>query len=224
LKSTWRDKLRKNTSFLGSDWRVAALIVTFFGHAFIGRNRFLVLQYLSKRYRLSISEATLLTTTRTAVMFLLYLVIFPYISKLMLRRQLALSAQQKDLYLARVSYILWAVGWALVGAAPSIPLAAVSLAIAALGQGTTLFTRSFLSSLLPPDQIARAYSLISVIEMIGAMLGSPVLAGLFALGLSLGGQWIGLPFFVMGIVSAVFIAVMFAIRLRRHEDGCADET
>ncbi|KAH7305250.1 major facilitator superfamily domain-containing protein [Stachybotrys elegans] len=223
-KGSWLDKLGESVTFLRNDWRVAALIVVFFGHALVGRGRLLVLQYASRRYSLSISEATLLSTARTVVMFLLYLAIFPCISKFMMRRPLAMSAQKKDLYLARASYILSSVGWSLVGAAPNIPLAAVSLGIAALGQGTTLLTRSFLASLLPPHQIARAYSLISVVEMVGGMLGSPALAAIFAHGLSLGGQWIGLPFFVIGLVSAAFTLVMFAVGLRRNEIGCAEET
>ena len=91
--------------------------------------------------------------------------------------------------------MLWTIGWTFVGLSPSLPLAAVSLAIAALGQGVTLLTRSFLASLLPPHHIARAYSIISVVETIGNMLGSPALAEIFTLGLSLGSLWIGLPFF-----------------------------
>lgn len=223
-KLSWIDKLRATNRFLRDDWRVAALIVTFFGQAFLGKNRLLVLQYLSKRYKLSISEATLLMTTRSIMMFVLFLVIFPYISKLMLRRQLAISAQQKDLHLARASYVLWTIGWALMGAAPNIPVAAVSLAIGALGQGTTLLTRSFLASLIQPHEIARAYSLISVVEIVGGMLGSPTLAGIFTLGLSMGGQWIGLPFFVIGLVSAGFTVIMFAVGLRRNEDDCVGDT
>ena len=163
-------------------------------------------------------------TTRNMIMFVLFLVIFPYISKLMMRRQLAISAQQKDLRLARASYIMWTVGWALMGAAPSIPVAAASLAIAALGQGTTLLTRSFLASIIQSQEIARAYSLISVVEIIGGMLGSPALAGIFTIGLSMGGQWIGLPFFVIGLVSAASTVIMFAVGLRRDEDDCVGYT
>jgi MFS family permease len=210
---SWVDRFRENSSFLRNDWRVAALIATFFGQAFLGRNRLLILQYLSKRYSISISEATLLMTARTIMMFLLFLVIFPYISKLMMQRQLAVSAQQKDLHLARASYVLWTIGWTLMGLAPSAPFAVVSMAIAALGQGTTLLTRSFLASLLQPHQVARAYSVVSIVEMIGSMLGAPALAEIFTLGLSLGSDWIGLPFIVIGLVSAASTAVMFAVGL-----------
>jgi hypothetical protein len=211
---SWIYKLRDTTS-LHNDWRIVALIATFFGQVLVGSNPLLVLQYLSKRYELTIAKATLLMTIRSGVVLLLFLAILPYTTKAMLRHT---SAQRKDIYLARASQALWATGWTLVGLSPSTPLAAASLAIAALGQGTTLLTRSFLASLLPPHHIARVYSAVSMVETIGSMLGSPALAETFTLGLSLGGMWIGLPFFFIGLVSAAFTVVMFAVRLRRNEN------
>lgn len=224
LKQSWVDKFLKASSFLRNDWRIAALIATFFGQAFLGRNRLLILQYLSKRYNISISVATLLMTARNLVTFLLFLVIFPFVSKLVIQRQLVVSAQQKDLHLARASYVLWTIGWTLMGLAPSATIAVVSMVIAALGQGTTLLTRSFLASLLQPHEVARAFSIISIVEMVGSMLGAPVLAGIFSFGLSLGSEWTGLPFIVIGLVSAAFTAVMFAVGLRRDEAGNEEDT
>ncbi|KAK0386787.1 hypothetical protein NLU13_6623 [Sarocladium strictum] len=218
-KKSWLDKFHQSSRFLLNDWRITALIATFFGQAFLGRNRLLILQYLSKRYSISISDATLLMTARTITMFLLFMFILPYISKLMIYRQLVASAHHKDLYLAQASYVLWTVGWALLGLAPNEALAVASMGIAALGQGTTLLARSFLASLLQPHEVARAYSVVSMVEMIGSMLGAPALAAIFNLGLSWGRAWIGLPFIVIGLLSAVFTAVMFAVGLQRSEHG-----
>ena len=138
-------------------------------------------------------------------------------------QQLVESAQRKDLYLARASQVLWTIGWTLFGLSPTIPFAAVSLATAALGQGMPILTRSFLTPLLPSHHIARAYSIISLAETIGNMLGSPALAEIFTLGLSLGGMWVGLRFFFVGLVSAAFTVIMFAVRLQRGENSCSDE-
>lgn len=187
LMTLWLHKIRDSTSFLHNDWRVLAMMVTFFTHSLINHNRLLVLQYFSKRYEITISMSTLLLQVRHGMILVLYMFILPYITKVMLRRlaKYPNAAQRKDLYLARASQAAWTIGWTLVGLSPNIPLAAISLAIGSLGQGMTLLLRSLLVTLLEPHHIARAYSVISVVEICGNMLGSPALAGVFSLGLSL---------------------------------------
>ena len=72
LRKFWFYKLHNATSFLHNDWRVVALIVTFFGQVLVDGNTLLILQYLSKLYELTISEATLTMTIRSSMMIFLY--------------------------------------------------------------------------------------------------------------------------------------------------------
>ena len=183
----------------------------------LGANVHLVLQYLSKRYGLTLSKATLVMTIRNGVLVLLLFVVLPYVSTSIMR-VFRLSAQRKDLYLARGSQVLMALGWTLVGLSPEIPFVAISLAIASLGQGAPLLLRSFLTSLVEAHHIARVFSIISIVDTLGMMFGSPLLAGLFKSGLALGGGWIGLVFFFLGFVLAFFALLMFVVGLRKGED------
>ena len=177
----------------------------------------LLLQYVSKRYSIKLSKAILLTTIRMGVITLLLFSILPYISDAIMRRY-RLSAERKDLYLARTSLVLLAVGWTLVGLAPNLPLVAIALTISSLGYGSWLLLRSFLTSLVPKHYIARLYSVLSIVDTLGLMIGSPLMAGLFSRGLALGGFWIGLPFYFLGIVAGCFSVLMFAVGLRKGED------
>lgn len=118
----------------------------------------------------------------------------------------------------RISMIFLAVGWTLVGLSPNIPFATISLAIASLGQGAILLLRSFLTGLVEKHHVARLYSVISIVDTAGSMVGSPLMAGLFQRGLHMGGLWIGLPFYFLGIMSAAFTVLQFMVGLRKGED------
>jgi MFS family permease len=219
-------ELKQASAFLFNDWRVPALILTWIFHMLMGTIGQLLMQYLSKRYGLTFSNATLLMTIKSGVIVLLLFVILPHLSTLIMRK-FRLSAQRKDLYLVRVSLGFVAVGWMLVGLSPNIPTVAISLAIASLGMGFALLLRSFLTSLVEAHHIARVYSIISIVDTLGIMFGSPLLAGLFKRGLALGGAWVGLPFYFTGLVGFVFMLLLLCIQLRKgeaehasaHEDG-----
>ncbi|KAI7526390.1 MFS general substrate transporter, partial [Hortaea werneckii] len=150
--------LHTATAFLTHDYRILLLILPFIGHSLIAQTSQLLLQYTSKRYHLTFSQATLLTTILNAVKVLLLFALLPYASTLAIRH-FRLSAQRKDLYLARASQGFVLVGWTLVGLSPNLVCVVVSLVVAALGQSTYLLIRSFLTSLVPADQIARVYSI-----------------------------------------------------------------
>lgn len=217
LARQWLSELKRATSFLTDDWRVPILTLPFLAHMLLGLCGPLLLQYVSKRYGLTFSKSTLLMTVRSGVVVLLLFVILPYVSTAVQRRY-RLSAQKKDLYLARISQIFVATGFILIGLSPNIPTVAISMAIASLGMGAPLLLRSFLTSLVPTNHIARVFSFLSVVDILGAMSGSPLLAGLFKRGLALGGIWIGLPFYFTGLLSILFVFVLFSVRLRKGED------
>ncbi|KAF2214625.1 hypothetical protein CERZMDRAFT_95017 [Cercospora zeae-maydis SCOH1-5] len=206
----WSDKFKATMAFLTRDLRVPLLISPFPVHILIANISSLLLQYVSKRYSLTFSAATLVVTIRNGVHVLLLLVILPYFSTLAMTR-FGLSSQWKDLYLARISSILVAVGWLAVAASPNIPIVGISLAICSLGHGASLLMRSFLSSIVPADEIARTYSVIAIVDTFGIMFGSPLLAELFKKG-------IVLPFVALGSSAALFAALLFTVKVRKGED------
>ncbi|GIZ40810.1 hypothetical protein CKM354_000413400 [Cercospora kikuchii] len=206
----YSEKFKATMAFLTRDYRVPLLILPFVAHILIAEIASLLLQYVSKRYSLTFSAATILITIRNGVTVLLLVVILPYLSTLAMTR-FGLSSQRKDLYLARISQIFVAVGWLALAASTNIPVAGISLAISSLGQGAALLMRSFLSTIVPANEIARTYSVIAIVDTLGIMFGSPLLALLFEKG-------IGLPFVALGLSSALFAVLLFIVKVRKGED------
>lgn len=199
--------------FVSKDWRVPALIVPFCGHMLIAGSDPLLLQYISKRYSLTLSQGTFLLTTRNSINVVLLLVILPFLSKLMVENY-GLNHQRKDLYLARASQFLVAIGWALLAASPNWPTSVISLGIASLGQGSMLMLRSFLGSLVPVRYIATVYSVAGMWDALGTMVGAPLLAKFYQSGMELGGSWVGLAFYFIGLLSFSFTCLLFLIQVR----------
>ncbi|KAK0327886.1 hypothetical protein LTR91_001493 [Friedmanniomyces endolithicus] len=216
LLARWSARFRDAISFLTQDWRILALCLFFFGHTLIASSSRLLLQYMSKRYNIIFADATMLLTVYNGVKVLLLFVLLPYLSTLSMRT-FRLSGQTKDLYLARASQICVLIGFTLIGFSPNVPTVVVSMSVASLGTGTYLLIRSFITSLVPGHHIARVYSIMTLVDTIGAMLGGPILAGLFKSGLALGDSWIGLPFYFLGLMNAAFAVLIFAVRLRPDE-------
>ncbi|KAK3623799.1 hypothetical protein LTR22_024227 [Elasticomyces elasticus] len=212
----WVESVKCATSFVTSDWRVPALMASFIGQILIASSAPLLVQYVSKRYAVTLAEATLLMTIRNAVNAIQLFFILPYISTVIVETY-SLSGQLKDLYLMRASQVLVAIGWISIGASPSVPSVAISLAIISFGNGSLLLARSFLTSLVPAHQIASIFSIICVVDTVGTMLGAPILAQLFKRGLALKGGWIGLPFYFIGTFSALFAVVFFYVRLQEDQ-------
>lgn len=190
--------------------------LNFFLHMLTAQVYPLLLQYTSKRYELKFSTTTKVLTIRSVLNCVFLLLILPWTSRFVINHW-NLSAQRKDLYLARASLFLVSVGWTFVGASPVVALAVVSMCINCLGAGAMYLIRGFLTSLVPAHHVARVYSLVSVVDTVGSMLGAPFLAALLSRGLTIGGLGIGLPFFFLGGASLVLFLLLCVIGMRKGE-------
>jgi hypothetical protein len=74
-------------------------------------------------------------------------------------------------------------------------LTAKAIGVSMIGSGFGSAARSWLTSLVPKEDIALLYTLFAIAASIGAITGAPLLAYLFSLGIRLGGWLTGLPFF-----------------------------
>ena len=209
-------------TFVRKDWRVPLLIIPFCEHMLISASGPLLLQYISKRYDLTFAQGAFIITTRNSMNVLLLFVILPYLSTVLVKT-LGLNSQKKDLYLARASQVLVAVGWTLLAASPNWPASMISLAVASLGQGAMLLVRSFLASIVSAHHIATVYSIIGMWDALGVMAGAPLLAKLYRYGLQLGSGWVGLQFYFVGLLSFLFACLLCLIRLREDEDNPSGE-
>lgn len=195
-------------------WAMVVTILPFTEHLLIAGTAQLQLQFLTLRFGLAISQATLFISFRAACSIVLLLVLLPRLSDAM-TGPWGYSGRIKDLYLARFSLLMQAVGWIGTGLSTNIICVAVSMATSTMGSGTALFLRSLASTFVPADRTGTMFGFISTIDILGSMAGAPILAASFEWGMRIGGFWLGSPFYIIGILSTVFVGLLWTINSKR---------
>jgi hypothetical protein len=218
-KTHYLSTLKTFTTFLTTDWRVPALALTFLLHLTIAEATPLTIQYISAHYHLPLSRATTLLTLRALANTTLLFALLPLLST-HLTNTLNLTPARRDLYMSRASMAAWALGWISFGAAPTLAIATLGMGFTALGSGSFFLIRSFLTPLVPGRNVAALYSVISIVDTLGSMLGAPLLAGLFNRGLKEGVP--GLPFLVLGAVCGGVAVLLCAVGVRKGEEDVGD--
>ena len=169
-------------------------------------------QYVSKYFGWTLAQTSYLLGPPLSLLHLVVIILIPLISAALTSPtgRFRLSVFSKDLLLTRVSLFLVICAALLEGFSRSAAVFLVGLALGTLGSSNTPLLRAIATSYVQPDQTSRLYSLISVMDTGGALIGGPVLAQCFNLGLSRKGLWIGLPwFYVALLVSIAFVALLF---------------
>jgi MFS-type transporter involved in bile tolerance (Atg22 family) len=100
----------------------------------------------------------------------------------------------------------------------------VAVAISAFGSGFTAGLRSFLTSLVPPNEVALLYTLLAIFSSIGSLIGVPLLALTFSKGIEMGGFARGFPFFFTAVVYVLSGISIWNIRSpQKGEEESSDE-
>ncbi|KAL1617925.1 hypothetical protein SLS56_010765 [Neofusicoccum ribis] len=208
-------RVRDSTAFLWSDIRVAILVPTYLVHMLIYETNNLLVQYASARFNIAISRATLIIALQSALIIVQLLFILPAITRFLTAR-LHISPQRKDLLLARWSALFLSAGFLGVGLAPTLPLLVAAVPFEVAGWGLMFVTRSLITTFVEPHHVARLYTVLTLVDVAGLMLGAPAFAWLFDRGLEAGGAAAGLPFVVCSAAIAAAGALTLLIRV---EDG-----
>lgn len=118
-----------------------------------------------------------------------------------------MSAPGRDLLISRFSVGFFTLGSLAISVAPVVALAAMGIAIFALGSGFTPAARSLVTTFCHQDEAGLLYSALAIMQSIGGLVAGPLLATTFRWGLSLGKEWTGLPFAaVAGLFACGFLA------------------
>ncbi|KAK0724379.1 general substrate transporter, partial [Lasiosphaeris hirsuta] len=169
-------------------------------------------QYVSNYFGWTLAQTSYLLSPPLGILHLVIILLVPQVSKVLTTPtgRFRLSSFSKDLLLTRVSLGLQVLGALLEGFSQEIALFLVGLGISTLGSANGPLLRAISTSYVEPNQTSRLYSLMSMLETSGAILGGPVLAKLFSIGLARRGFWIGLPwFYVAGLLSFALAALAF---------------
>ncbi|KAK2810690.1 hypothetical protein FQN50_002733 [Emmonsiellopsis sp. PD_5] len=202
-----------------------ALLLSTFLITNIGRKEIdLLLLYVSTRYHTSVSNAAFTLSVFAGVNIFLLLIVLPTISRyLTVKRNL--PSNLKDLAISRFSITVLTLGSVCMALAPTLATMTAGLVVYTLGGGFNAVNMSLVSTLVEPRHIARLYSVISMLSMVGAFVGGPLLAALFGLGMKMGEGWVGLPFLGAALLYGVIWVPVWFIRLPRgngDDDGNVD--
>ncbi|GAB1318260.1 General substrate transporter [Madurella fahalii] len=122
----------------------------------------------------------------------------------------------KDLLLTKISLVFLILGALLEGFSQHIALFLVGLTVGTFGACSGPLCRAVATAYVEPQQTSRLYALMSMMETGGAVIGGPVLAWCFNVGLTKRGWWTGLPwFYIAGLVSVALVALMFVRRPKK---------
>lgn len=202
--------------FLFQDWRVPFLIVAASAHTIAETSAGNLLQYVPKRYDWTISQTNYLFSLRAAVSIVTLLFLLPKASKWLMERKQRTSFS-KDVLLCRVSFAFVATGVLIDGLAPVISVLMLGLFVHTLGSGTVALLPSLMAGLVQPTEVARLFTVMSLVQTVSVLVASPVMASLYRRGLRMGGGWVGLPFLVGGALFAVATGAIWALRLDRSK-------
>ncbi|KAF2464293.1 MFS transporter-like protein [Lindgomyces ingoldianus] len=204
---------RDAMNFLKRDATLALVIFTFLASRLGRQALVLLLRYASKRYNWTIQKAAYLLSFRAATN-LVALTVFVPIVNLILLRLARMPAHHADMWIARGSIVLTTISMLVMAVATTPALLVFGLLIYNLGTGYGAAMRSIsihaVGGQASPD-IARMFSVIAIMEGIGAFVAGPLLATTFQWGMDLGEPWIGMPFLFAGIIFIVVTAVTFMI-------------
>ena len=196
--------LRMKLLILGNR-NILAITAAFFSATAGQQALKLILQYASKRFSWSMGEASLILSLKGIINLVLLLLILPALSGQLQRR---LSPARKDLLIAQGSAALLVLGFTIMGLASHPALFTIGVSVLALGWGFYAAFRSLASALVSKTQIGLLNTTIGLVQGVGGLVAGPTLAGAFNYGMTLGGSWIGLPYFVAaGLFAAAGLGV-----------------
>jgi len=176
-----------------------------------GSSWFLV-QYVSLRYGWKLVAANMLVSLKSILMVALLLIILPMASWY-LQKKRGVDSRRKDLILTKASVVCLLVGTLGIGLSPHVSLVIFFLVVQTMGAGFVYTTRAIVATMIKPEETARVYVMIEIIQAFGMILASPIMTNFFKWGIDLGGFWTGLAWMVAASLFAVVGTIIWRVRL-----------
>lgn len=163
-------------------------------------------------------QAAYLLSFRAATNLVAMAVFVPIVN-IVLLKVVRLPSHWADLWIARGSIILTALALFIMGIAAYPALLILGLLVFNLGTGYGAAMRSVSVHVIggqsSPD-VGRLFSVIAIVESLGAMVAGPALAMIFEWGISMGEPWIGMPYIVSAGVFVLMTVVAFMISVKEN--------
>lgn len=193
-----------------------------------------MVQFISRRYQLKLEQGGYIQSFYGGIQAIQCVVILPLLSKLAMRGNGSSPSflrpadpHHRDLIFLRWSSFLIVIASLNLGLAPNLPTFISGLVILAFGTGYGSLIRTLLTLYVDPEHVSRMFGIVSMIEIVGSIYARPMLAELFSLGMKLGGQWIGLPYYGLTVLFAMLAVLFWFIRVPGKPGGrdpsCTEE-
>ena len=217
-------QIREAIGMLRSSSLIILLVICVMTSPVILSTLAFMVQFVSKRYEIPIYATGYIQTGYGVANALFALLALPYLSKYLLEHnKLGINNEkERDLFLDKWSFGILIVATVVLALAPSLPIFCLGLFLMAAGAGYNSLLRSLISFHIKPEHRSRIFALVGMVEVLGNIYAQPMLAGLFSLGLKLGGLWIGLPYLGVTLLMVACLTLLFFVRVPRGIEGSAE--
>ncbi|KAI1207614.1 MFS general substrate transporter [Annulohypoxylon truncatum] len=188
-----------------------------------------MVQFLSKRYHIHLAETGYVQSIYGIAHIVVVLIIIPSVCNMITRpstpRWLRIEDEEKrDLVLVRWFYAASMVGSLILGIAPSLSVFVFGLIVMSIGSISSSFIKSIAASHVDSEHRSRLFTIIAIVEVGSNIWTMPVLAGLFALGMKLGGEWMGLPYFGVSLTCLAMLVLSLSVRVPATKSGAEESS
>ncbi|KAF7898350.1 hypothetical protein EAF00_004796 [Botryotinia globosa] len=184
------------------------LLITFIIKPLSSQSEDISLRYISSRFHFPLRLSSFLWSLRAAVQIILFLLILPFLSKIIIT-YFKIPSSKVDLHLARASILILTLGSLLIALAPTLPSAILGIAVFTSGAGFISTMRSLITTLVDRQHKGQLYAAVVVVETAGRLIAGPGFAQLYIVGLRLKGNWVGLPFFGMSFICGLAVVAVW---------------
>ncbi|OAA80750.1 Major facilitator superfamily transporter [Akanthomyces lecanii RCEF 1005] len=188
-------------------------------------------QYATHRYGWSWAKAGLMVSVTSTTTLIVMVLLVPFASRQLLKTR---SAMGKDLIIARAGILSLAFGSLLVGLARTSEQFIAALVFYMTESCYMPAIISIIAAMagvdnLQSERTGSLYMTVVFMNNIGAIVAGPIVSSLLRVGMSRGGDWVGLPFFAEAAIQIFTICIVFSIKesryrhlqARQEEEGAA---
>lgn len=171
-------------------------------------------QYVSTRYDWKLADAAFVISFQGVGAAMSMFVILPMFAGFVERR-FSLSPVALNMTLTRTSCLILAVAYGIEGVAPTLVVLCTGLLVETLGLGGAASLKALAASVVEQKDNGRVFSVLALCGVLSKMVGYPLGAALFNVGLEHGrGVYLGLPFFMSAVFAAIAGVALLLLRFQ----------
>jgi len=211
FKTSVFDSLRTLRTAVVRDKFYRFLLGVWFLNALAKSVKILLHQWASKRFGWTLAQVGMLMSMETllnAIILMALPLLYRYLTE---RAQL--MKEWIDIWVVRWSLLVTVIGLISVGLSSTGFGFLIGLAVAAFGVGFTDALKSYVTGLVRQEDITLLYSCATTVETGAELVSGPMWAGLFSVGLSIGGVGGSLPFLCSGVLVFFSGFVLYGMEL-----------